>query len=189
MSSPVSLLGTHLTWSKIWLLIPLFQSERTLTWISITSDSFREEDKPDSMRPSMNMMPRLFIFMWIGLVAPWPQILSNDIISIRRVLCLGIGIILLRRIPVLLALYKNLRQEQNIQNAVSMGLGGHIGVGAILYLSLSLRFLQDNMVVDGHMREDVNQLAGTMYIVVWSLVLWSVVRIIVLPHYLCQVLH
>jgi NhaP-type Na+/H+ or K+/H+ antiporter len=129
------------------------------------------------LQPTIDMLLNLSVFMWLGAVAPWSQFLNNDIVSLPRLLCLGASIILFRRIPVILALYKHIPQVQDIHQAAFMGFFGPIGVSAMFYLYLTLEFLRNGILVDGHVRDDVKQLADALYIVVWFLVICSVVRV------------
>lgn len=122
------------------------------------------------------MLLNLSIFMWIGANAPWPQFLNHESISFHRLIALGILILLFRRIPIILAMHKFIPQIDDIRQAIFMGFFGPIGVSAIFYLYISLEFLKTGISVDGNIREDAKQLADTMYIVVWFLIVCSVVR-------------
>ena len=142
----------------------------------VHSDWFRLETKDDSLQPTVDMLLNLSIFMWIGAIAPWPQFLNHDTISFYRLLALGILILLFRRIPIILAMHKFVPQIDDIRQAVFMGFFGPIGVSAVFYLYVSLEFLKNGILVGGEIREDAKELADTMYIVVWFLIVCSVVR-------------
>lgn len=133
------------------------------------------EIKDDSVQPTVEMLLNLAIFIWIGAITPWRQFFDNELIPFGRLVALGVMILLFRRIPVILAMYRFIPQVENIRQAMFMGFFGPIGVSAVFYLYISLEFLERGILVDGKVREDAQQLADTMYIVVWFLIMCSVV--------------
>lgn len=88
--------------------------------------------------------------------------------------------LLLRRLPFLLALHKMIPQIENMNQAVFVGFFGPVGVSAIFYLIVAVEFV-DTLKVDGEPREDVKHLAETITVVVWFLVICSVVCATIFP--------
>jgi len=121
------------------------------------------------------MLLNLAIFMWFGAVCPWVSFVHNDVIPIYRLVVLGILILIFRRLPIVLAMHKYIHQIEQLSQAAFVGFFGPIGVGAIFYLSVSRRFLLEEMLVDGKPREDAQKVADTTDIVVWFLVICSIV--------------
>jgi NhaP-type Na+/H+ or K+/H+ antiporter len=128
----------------------------------------------DSLQPTIDMLLNLAVFMWFGAVCPWPSFLNNDIIPLYRLVFLGILILIVRRLPIVLAMHKYIHQIEHISQACFVGFFGPIGVGAIFYLSISREFLLD-IKVDGKTREDAQRVADAVNIVVWFLVICSIV--------------
>ncbi|KAJ5105196.1 hypothetical protein NUU61_002543 [Penicillium alfredii] len=137
-------------------------------------DWFRLETIDDSLQPTIDMLLNLAMFMWFGAVCPWSSFLNNNVIPIYRLIFLGILILLVRRLPIVLAMHKYISQIENFSQAAFAGFFGPIGVGAIFYLSISLEFLQE-IKVDGQVREDVQQVIEAIEVVVWFLVVCSIV--------------
>ncbi|KAL2220434.1 Na/H antiporter [Thermoascus aurantiacus ATCC 26904] len=140
------------------------------------SDWFRLETQDDSLQPTIDMLLNLSIFMWFGAVCPWPSFVQNDgIIPISRLICLGVLILLLRRMPIIFATHKFIHQVEQFSHALYLGFFGPIGVGAIFYLSVARKFLQDDVLAGGQPREDAERLADTLNVIVWFLVICSII--------------
>lgn len=122
------------------------------------------------------MLLNLAIFMWFGAVCPWSSFVHNDVIPIYRLIFLGILVLLLRRLPVILAMHKGIHQIDQFSQAAFVGFFGPMGVGAIFYLCVCREFLTENVLVDGKPREDAVKVAEAVNIVVWFLVICSIVR-------------
>lgn len=128
----------------------------------------------DSLQPTIDMLLNLAVFIWFGAVCPWSSFLNNDIIPIYRLIFLGILILLVRRLPIILAMHKYIHQIEHFTHAAFVGFFGPIGVGAVFYLSISRESLL-KITVDGKVREDAEKVAETVNIVVWFLVVCSIV--------------
>lgn len=120
------------------------------------------------------MLLNLSIFLWFGAVCPWASFRDNDVIPIWRLVFLGILILLFRRLPVIFALHWKIWQIEEKQQALFVGFFGPIGVSAIFYLYISIDFL-DQVLVDGHIREDAEKLKDVFTVVVWFLAICSIV--------------
>lgn len=68
-----------------------------------------------------------------------------------------------------------IHQIENKLLAAFVGFFGPIGVGAVFYLSVSREFLR-KITVNGEMREDAQQVAEAVDVIVWFLVICSIVR-------------
>ncbi|KAJ9300901.1 hypothetical protein DTO271G3_2065 [Paecilomyces variotii] len=138
-------------------------------------DWFRLETLDDSLQPTVDMLLNLAIFMWFGAVCPWSSFVHNDVIPIYRLIFLGILVLLLRRLPIILAMHKGIHQIDQFSQAAFVGFFGPMGVGAIFYLCVCREFLTENVLVDGKPREDAAKVAEAVNIVVWFLVICSIV--------------
>lgn len=127
----------------------------------------------DSLQPTIDMLLNVSIFMWFGAVCPWHQFVSNNVIPIYRLIPLGILVLLLRRLPMVLAFHKKIPQIEEVKHAAFVGFFGPIGVSAIFYLYVSREFLRD-IEVDGQQREDAAHLAEVLNVVIWFLAVCSI---------------
>jgi hypothetical protein len=135
---------------------------------------FRLETADDSLQPTIDMLLNISVFLWFGAVCPWASFRSNDVIPVYRLIFLGILILLFRRIPMIFAMHKKIRQIEEFQQAAFVGFFGPIGVSAIFYLYVSLDFL-NQVTVDGVIREDAARLQEVMRVVIWFLAICSIV--------------
>lgn len=120
------------------------------------------------------MLLNISVFLWFGAVCPWASFRSNDVIPIYRLIFLGILILLFRRVPIVFAMHKKIREIEQVQQAIFVGFFGPIGVSAIFYLYVSLDFLRQ-VTVDGVVREDAQRLSEVMRVVIWFLAICSIV--------------
>lgn len=73
-----------------------------------------------------------------------------------------------RRLPIVFAMHKYIHQIEEKRQAIFVGFFGPIGVSAVFYLYISLNFLE-TITIDGVIREDAQQVADTLTLVVWFL--------------------
>lgn len=129
----------------------------------------------DSLQPTIDMLLNVSIFIWFGAVCPWPDFNTNNVIPIYRLIFLGVLVLLLRRLPVVVAMHKHIHQIEQLRQALFVGFFGPIGVSAIFYLYISIDFLKKITVEDGTQRADAAHLQEVMYVVIWFLVICSIV--------------
>ncbi|KAI1614788.1 CPA1 family monovalent cation:H+ antiporter [Exophiala viscosa] len=151
-------------------VLACFVAGNAFTW----DDWFRLETADDSLQPTIDMLLNISVFLWFGAVCPWASFRSNDFIPIYRLIFLGILILLLRRVPIVLAMHKKIQEIEHLQQAIFVGFFGPIGVSAIFYLYVSVDFL-NQVTVDGVVREDAERLAAIMRVVIWFLAICSIV--------------
>jgi sodium/hydrogen antiporter len=139
-----------------------------------SSDWFRLETLDDSFQPTIDMLLNVAVFIWIGAICPWYSFAHNDVIPIYRLIFLGILILLLRRLPIVLAMRSKIHQIEEFRQALFVGFFGPIGVSAVFYLCVSLEFLR-SIQVDGKQRSDAAVLSDVMNVVIWFLTMCSIV--------------
>jgi sodium/hydrogen antiporter len=120
------------------------------------------------------MLLNISVFLWFGAVCPWASFRDNNVIPIHRLIILGVLILLFRRLPVVFAMHKKIRQIEEFQQAAFVGFFGPIGVSAIFYLYISIDFLHQ-ITVDGAVREDALRLEEIMRVVIWFLAICSII--------------
>lgn len=151
-------------------VLACFIAGNTFTW----DDWFRLETKDDSFQPTIDMLLNVSIMAWYGAICPWHSFAVNNVIPIYRLIFLAVLVLLFRRLPIVLALHKQIHQIEHWHQAIFMGFFGPIGVSAIFYLYTSVQFLEE-IVVDGAERADALQLQEVMTVVVWFMVICSIV--------------
>lgn len=139
------------------------------------SDWFRQETLDDSLQPTIDMLLNVAVFIWFGAVCPWNSFAHNNVIPLWRLVLLGITVLLFRRIPIVMAMHKQIHQIEEFKQAWFVGFFGPIGVSAIFYLYVSLEYLRDSVTDHGHEREDAVKLGEIMNVVIWFLVVCSIV--------------
>ena len=80
---------------------------------------------------------------------------------------LGVLILLFRRLPVVFAMHKQIRQIEGMRHALFVGFFGPIGVSAIFYLYVSIDFLNTIVDANGEVRSDAQRLGEVMLVVIW----------------------
>ncbi|KAI0549478.1 Sodium/hydrogen exchanger family-domain-containing protein [Xylaria curta] len=154
--------GNVFTWDD-WFRL------QTLDEASLTQTS-------SSLQPTIDMLLNVVIFMWYGAVCPWQSFVANNVISISRLIPLALLILLIRRPPFILGLYKKIPQIDGIKQATFMGFFGPIGCSAIFYLYVTINFIKTLNPGGGVApREDVANLEEAVQVIVWFMVIASVV--------------
>jgi NhaP-type Na+/H+ or K+/H+ antiporter len=154
-------------------VLACFVAGNTFTW----DDWFRQETQDDSLQPTIDMLLNVTIFLWYGAAIPWAAFGDNSIIPTWRLILLGLGVMILRRLPWVYAMHGWIDQIREKRQALFVGFFGPIGVSAIYYLFLGIKFIEDFLTDEnGQPRSDVKDLGETIRIVVWFLVVCSVVR-------------
>ncbi|KAF2730780.1 Na(+)/H(+) antiporter 1 [Polyplosphaeria fusca] len=114
-------------------------------------------------------------FMYIGAVFPWNQFNQPDLtgITVGRLLVLGFLVLLLRRIPAMMVMYKLMPNTvKTWKEALFMGYFGPIGIGAVFYVEHTKHLFPHLEDATTHEEED---LLRAMVPVVYFLVLFSIV--------------
>jgi len=150
-------------------VLACFIAGNVFTW----DDWFRLETEDDSLQPTIDMLLNVAIFMWYGAVCPWHMFVANNVVPIYRLIPLGILVLILRRLPMVLAFRRGIHQIEDYRHAMFVGFFGPIGVSAIFYLYISREFLR-KIIVNGQVREDAERLSECIEVVVWFLVICSI---------------
>ena len=94
-----------------------------------------DETQEERMQEAVNRFFVLPVFVLLGLALPWQQWLELGWVG----LLLVAAVLLLRRLPAVLAVTLILPQARGIRDTLFLGWFGPIGVAALFYASLSLR--------------------------------------------------
>jgi hypothetical protein len=127
----------------------------------------------DEVNSSIDVLLNFGGFMYIGAIMPWSEF-NSDVTGITpgRLIALGLLILLLRRIPAMMVIYKAMPNTvKTWREALFMGYFGPIGIGAVFYVEHAFHLYPKLDAVETHEEED---LLRAMRPVVCFLVLFSI---------------
>ena len=127
----------------------------------------------DEVNSSIDVLLNFGGFMYIGAIMPWSEF-NSDVTGITpgRLIALGLLVLLLRRIPAMLVIYKAMPNTvKTWREALFMGYFGPIGIGAVFYVEHAFHLYPKLDAVETHEEED---LLHAMRPVVYFLVLFSI---------------
>ncbi|EIW72414.1 hypothetical protein TREMEDRAFT_36687 [Tremella mesenterica DSM 1558] len=136
----------------------------SFTW----DDWFRVQTESHAFQDVIDQLLSSAIFLYIGAIMPWSSFGNFHDITVWRLVCLGLLVMLLRRLPwvIGLASFKMIPTLPTWRESAFAGFFGPIGVGAVFYNSIALEVIP----VEG--RENLRAVVTP---VVYFLVLTSVV--------------
>jgi sodium/hydrogen antiporter len=153
-------------------VLACFVAGNVFTW----DDWFRLETLDDSLQPTIDTLLNVSIFMWYGAVCPWEAFLQNDVVPLRRLVPLGILVLLFRRLPWVYAVHRFIPQIKQVRQAIFVGFFGPVGVSGIFYLYVTLEFLH-TLDVDGKPKADVEALPEAVLVAVGFIAICSIVSV------------
>lgn len=153
-------------------LLACFCAGAALNW----NGNFLHETltRHDEVNSSIDILLNFGGFMYIGAIMPWSEFSSNITgITPGRLIALGVLVLLFRRIPAIMVIYKAMPNTvKNWREALFMGYFGPIGIGAVFYVEHAFHLFPELDAVET--REEENLLRA-MRPVVYFLVLFSIV--------------
>jgi hypothetical protein len=154
-------------------LLACFCAGAALNWNGQYLDETLQ--RHDEVNGSIDILLNFGGFMYIGAILPWDEFNQPDITGITygRLLALGLLVLLLRRIPAMMVMYKLMPNTvKSWQEALFMGYFGPIGIGAVFYVEHAFHLFPHLEDAETHEEED---LLLAMRPVVYFLVLFSIV--------------
>ncbi|KAH8698089.1 Sodium/hydrogen exchanger family-domain-containing protein [Phaeosphaeriaceae sp. PMI808] len=154
-------------------LIACFCAGVALNWNGKYLDETLQ--RRDEVNSSIDILLNFGGFMYIGAVLPWDEFNQPDITGITygRLLALGILVLLLRRIPAMMAIYKLMPNTvKSWREALFMGYFGPIGIGAVLHIEHARHLFPKLDAAETYEEEDMLRAMGP---IVYFLVLFSVI--------------
>ncbi|KAK3988764.1 sodium/hydrogen exchanger family protein [Cladorrhinum sp. PSN332] len=130
-------------------------------------------ERHDEVNSSVDVLLNFGGFMYIGAVMPWSDFHQPDTTGITypRLFGLAFMILVFRRIPAVLAMYKFMpKVVKNWKEAIFMGYFGPIGIGAIFYVEHALHLFPKL----GEGDEEETNLVMAIRPVVYFLALFSI---------------
>lgn len=154
-------------------LLACFCAGAALNWNGKYLDETLQ--RHDEVNGSIDILLNFGGFMFIGAIMPWSEFNQPDTTGITygRLLALGLLVLLLRRIPAMMVMYKLMPNTvKSWKEALFMGYFGPIGIGAVFYVEHAKHLFPKVDVAETHEEED---LLRAMTPVVYFLVLFSIV--------------
>jgi NhaP-type Na+/H+ or K+/H+ antiporter len=115
-------------------LVACFVAGNLLNWDGdFLAETLRRHDE---VNHCLDVLLNFGGFMFIGTAIPWAEFHDPDGtgVTIGRLFGLGFMVLIFRRIPAIIAMYKLMpKTVQNMKEALFMGYFGPIGVGAVFY--------------------------------------------------------
>lgn len=128
----------------------------------------------DEVNSSIDVLLNFGGFMYIGTILPWSEFNSEVTgITPARLVALGILVLVLRRIPVMMVIYKTMPNTiKDWKESLFMGYFGPIGIGAVFYVEHARHLFPHLKDAETHEEENMLRAMGP---VVYFLVLFSII--------------
>ena len=120
-------------------LLCCFVAGNSLTW----DDKFRIDSESDSFQEVVDTLVNSAIFLYIGAIIPWGSFTVYGL-NPWRLVVLGILVMLVRRMPWVVAMFKFIPSLPTLYDGVFAGFFGPIGVGAVFYTMVALERLPED---------------------------------------------
>ncbi|CAO3643810.1 unnamed protein product [Cunninghamella blakesleeana] len=121
-------------------LLACFIAGNSFTW----DDWFRKETIDAHMSEVVDLLLNLSMFVYIGATMPWSSFQDIELqTTVWRLVVLAILVLLFRRLPITMAVYKFVPAIKNWREAIFTGWFGPIGVGAIFYYTEAIKNFEE----------------------------------------------
>ncbi|CAG8545374.1 6621_t:CDS:10 [Ambispora gerdemannii] len=119
-------------------VLACFIAGNSVTW----DDWFRKETEESHFQEVIDMLLNMAVFVYVGVTIPWSSF-SDPALGLApwRLIVLGVLILLFRRLPIMLLLYRWIPAIKTYREAVFSGWFGPIGISSIFYASFTDEFL------------------------------------------------
>ncbi|KAH8813534.1 Sodium/hydrogen exchanger family-domain-containing protein [Flagelloscypha sp. PMI_526] len=139
-------------------------------------DGFFNRQTEESVFSSIiDLLFNIAAFIYVGAWMPFNDFQTDDL-QVWRLVVLAICVLLIRRLPVVLALYKWIPDIKTFQEALFTGHFGPIGIGAVFISTLANEFIHGyhRRPTDPYQTEQIEILERTIQPISAFLVLWSI---------------
>ncbi|GAA5996141.1 uncharacterized protein JCM10292_007417 [Rhodotorula paludigena] len=125
-------------------ILACFVAGNSLTW----KDFFRieKEEHEDTFQDVIDGLLDTATFIYIGTIIPWSEF-SNEYLTPWKLVLFAICILLFRRLPAMMAVYKIIPALEGWREGIFAGWFGPIGVSALYYAILALHVLPEDRIV------------------------------------------
>ncbi|KAK4520034.1 uncharacterized protein ATC70_008162 [Mucor velutinosus] len=126
-------------------LLACFIAGNSFTW----DDWFREETEDSHLSEVIDMLLNLSMFVYIGITMPWSSFNNPDTqLTIWTLVGLATCVLLFRRLPSIVALYRYIPAIRDWKQAMFAGWFGPIGVGALFYYTIAIESFPSDGATD-----------------------------------------
>ncbi|KAJ2741565.1 hypothetical protein GGI20_005101 [Coemansia sp. BCRC 34301] len=126
-------------------ILACFVAGNVLTW----DDWFREETKEAHFQDVLDTLFNFTFFIYLGAVIPWSELTGGmETLTAGRLVVSAVLILLVRRLPMTLAVTKLTPAIETFREGMFAGWFGPIGVGAVFYAMVANTELQDPAFAD-----------------------------------------
>ncbi|KAJ2742005.1 hypothetical protein GGI20_004786 [Coemansia sp. BCRC 34301] len=141
-----------------------FVAGNSFTW----DDWFRVETEDTGLQETMNGLLSMSFFIYFGTIIPWNSYTSENMLHPWRISMAVTLIMVLRRLPIIMASYRVIPAIRTWQDALFAGWFGPIGVSAVFYSIETIKQL------DMHSDSNGGRVGTVVYPVVCAMVFGSV---------------
>ncbi|GAC98780.1 hypothetical protein PHSY_006375 [Pseudozyma hubeiensis SY62] len=135
---------------------------------------FTKQTEDSNFSNIVDLLFNIATFIYIGALIPWHDFVDAEIgLSLWRLIVLSICVLLTKRIPIILALWKFIPDIKTFREAIFCGHFGPIGVGAIFIATLGRTLMPEEVAEPPQTSNDV--LALTIQPIVFFFVLCSII--------------
>lgn len=135
---------------------------------------FTKQTEDSNFSNIVDLLFNIATFIYIGALIPWHDFVDAEIgLSIWRLIVLAICVLLTKRIPIILALWKFIPDIKTFREAIFCGHFGPMGVGAIFIATLGRTLMPEEVPDPPESSNDV--LALTIQPIVYFFVLCSII--------------
>ncbi|KAJ1916249.1 Na+/H+ antiporter, partial [Tieghemiomyces parasiticus] len=122
-------------------LLSVFCAGTAFAW----DDWFRKETKEAHLQEVIDMLFNLTFFIYFGAIIPWHMYnIPSMNLHLWRFFVATICILIFRRLPALVLLCKFIPAIKTWREAIFAGWFGPIGVGALYYITVARRYMEDH---------------------------------------------
>ncbi|SPO32210.1 related to Na+/H+ antiporter AnNHA1 [Ustilago trichophora] len=135
---------------------------------------FTKQTEDSNFSNIVDLLFNIATFIYIGALIPWHDFVNAEIgLSVWRLIVLAICVLLTKRIPIILALWKFIPDIKTFREAIFCGHFGPMGVGAIFIATLGRTLMPEEIHEPPQSSNDV--LALTIQPIVYFFVLCSII--------------
>ncbi|RYP06010.1 hypothetical protein DL764_003427 [Monosporascus ibericus] len=148
-------------------LLACFVAGNVFTW----NDWFRQVTQEDALQSTMDYLLNATFFAFLGAMMPW-QDYKLEFMASWRYIVIAVCLLIFKRLPPLLVLYRIIPQVRNLKEAAFMGYFGPVGVAAIYYAGIVVRYLEER---PGELSQSEERLRSAVRPVIYSVVVASII--------------
>ncbi|RYO90150.1 hypothetical protein DL762_002875 [Monosporascus cannonballus] len=148
-------------------LLACFVAGNVFTW----NDWFRQVTQDDALQSTMDYLLNATFFAFLGAMMPWEDY-KLQFMTPWRYIVIAICLLIFKRLPPLLVLYRIVPQIRSFKEAAFVGHFGPIGVAAIYYSGIVVRYLEER---PGELGQSEERLRSTVRPVIYSVVVASII--------------